>query len=455
MPLALAEAATTSASQLVIAALVGIATIVLLITVAKTHAFLALLAGSFVMAIVAGTPLLDAFDSFTDGLGSTVGGVGVLIVFGSMIGTLLVRSGGADQIVDSIISHTPKARLAWAMALIAMIIGLPLFFEVGVVLLIPVVMLMAKRTGLSPILLGVPALAGLSTLHCFVPPHPGPLIAIDTLGANLGITLAFGIIIGIPVLILSGPVLGTFASRWVPIGPNLTIGADQEPVPEEERPSFATSIAIVAIPVVLMLVQAIFEIFAIEIPVVTTLVHFFGKPLMALLSAIIYGMFALGTRGGRGFRGANKLIGEAFAPIAGILLIVGAGGGFKQTLVDSGIATVLGEWLVAQPISPLLAGWLIAVFIRLATGSATVATITAAGLAAPLAEGLSSPELALMVLAVGAGSNFLSHVNDAGFWLIKEYFGMTVGQTFKTWSLITTLISVFGLVFVLLLSLVF
>lgn len=450
MPRALADATTTNPTQLVVAALVGIATIVILITAAKTHVFLALLAGSFVMALIAGTPLLDAFDSFTDGLGSTVGGVGVLIVFGSMIGTLLVRSGGADQIVDSSISRTPKAKLAWAMALIAMIISLPLFFEVGVVLLIPVVMLMAKRTGLSPILLGVPALAGLSTLHCFVPPHPGPLIAIDTLGANLGITLAFGI----PVIIISGPVLGTFASRWVPIAPKLNVAADQEPVPEEERPSFATSIAIVVIPVVLMLLQAIFEIFTIEIPVVTTLVHFFGKPLMALLTAVVYGMFALGSRGGRGFRGANALIGDSFAPIAGILLIVGAGGGFKQTLVDSGIATVLGEWLAAQPISPLIAAWLIAVFIRLATGSATVATITAAGLAAPLAEGLSSPELALMVLAVGAGSNFLSHVNDAGFWLIKEYFGMTIGQTFKTWSLITTLISVFGLVFTLLLSLV-
>lgn len=450
MPRALADATTTNPTQLVVAALVGIATIVILITAAKTHAFLALLAGSFVMALIAGTPLLDAFDSFTDGLGSTVGGVGVLIVFGSMIGTLLVRSGGADQIVDSIISRTPKAKLAWAMALFAMIIGLPLFFEVGVVLLIPVVMLMAKRTGLSPILLGVTALAGLSTLHCFVPPHPGPLIAIDTLGANLGITLAFGI----PVIIISGPVLGTFASRWVPIAPKLNVAADQAPVPEEERPSFATSIAIVAIPVVLILLQAIFEIFTIEIPVVTTLVHFFGKPLMALLTAVVYGMFALGSRGGRGFRGANALIGDSFAPIAGILLIVGAGGGFKQTLVDSGIATVLGEWLAAQPISPLIAAWLIAVFIRLATGSATVATITAAGLAAPLAEGLSSPELALMVLAVGAGSNFLSHVNDAGFWLIKEYFGMTIGQTFKTWSLITTLISVFGLVFALLLSLV-
>lgn len=450
MPRALADATTTNPTQLVVAALVGIATIVILITAAKTHAFLALLAGSFVIALIAGTPLLDAFDSFTNGLGSTVGGVGVLIVFGSMIGTLLVRSGGADQIVDSSISRTPKAKLAWAMALIAMIISLPLFFEVGVVLLIPVVMLMAKRTGLSPILLGVPALAGLSTLHCFVPPHPGPLIAIDTLGANLGITLAFGI----PVIIISGPVLGTFASRWVPIAPKLNVAADQEPVPEEERPSFATSIAIVAIPVVLILLQAIFEIFTIEIPVVTTLVHFFGKPLMALLTAVVYGMFALGSRGGRGFRGANALIGDSFAPIAGILLIVGAGGGFKQTLVDSGIATVLGEWLAAQPISPLIAAWLIAVFIRLATGSATVATITAAGLAAPLAEGLSSPELALMVLAFGAGSNLLSHVNDAGFWLIKEYFGMTIGQTFKTWSLITTLISVFGLVFVLLLSLV-
>ncbi|VDG76080.1 GntP family gluconate:proton (H+) symporter [Actinobaculum suis] len=451
LPLTAAAGAASSASptQLIVAALVGVALIILLITALKVHPFLALLFGSFVMALIAGTPLLDAFSSFTTGLGSTVGGVGVLIVLGSMIGELLIRSGGADQIVETIIGATGTKRLPWAMALIAFIIGIPLFFEVGVVLMVPVIMLVARRTKQPLMLLAMPALAGLVCLHCFVPPHPGPLIAIDTLGANIGLTLGIGLIIAIPTVIIAGPLLARPMAKLVPT--HVTdehLEGHQSEVAHSERPSFFASVLIVLIPVVLMLLHSIFEIVGWE----SDLVAFLGKPLVALLVAVLYGIIVLGLGRGKSLSEVSDIIGGSFAPIASVLLIVGAGGGFKETLVDSGIADVIGGWLSGLPISPLLAAWLVAAFIRVATGSATVATITAAGIVAPLAAGMVPVELALMALAIGAGSTFLSHVNDAGFWLVKEYFHLSVGQTFKTWSVQTCLVSVLGIVWILLIN---
>lgn len=452
-----ADAALTSAGpmQLVVAALVGIATIVVLIVWGKLHPFLSLMIGSAVLALAAGIALTDTFTAFTKGVGSTVGGTGVLIALGAIIGTLLVKSGGADAIVEGFLDRTTPAKLPWVMAALAFVIGIPLFFEVGVVLLIPVVMLAARRARQPVILLGIPALAGLSALHGLVPPHPGPLIAIDALGANLGLTLGLGLIVAVPCVVLAGPVAGRFMARWVPISaPDTFTGG--EPVPEEDRPGVVTSLSVVLLPVVLMLARTLVETVWPdgEGNAAHSLMMFLGTPLVALLLTSLYGMWVLGLRAGRGLKEVSDLVGASFAGIAGILLIVGAGGGFKETLVESGVADVIGDWLSGASISPLLAAWLVAVFIRLATGSATVATITAAGIMAPIAAGLDPATTALMVLAIGAGSVFFSHVNDAGFWLVKEYFGMTVPQTLKTWSLMETILSVVGLITVLLLGLV-
>jgi GntP family gluconate:H+ symporter len=439
---------------LILAALGGIATIVVLIVWLKVHPFLALMAGSGVMAVAAGVPYADLFKSFTTGLGSTLSGVGLLIILGSIIGTLLVASGGADVIVDTILSKTPLQRLPWAMALIAFVVGIPLFFEVGVVILIPVVMFAARRAKLPVILLGIPALAGLSALHGLVPPHPGPLIAIDALKANLGLTLGLGLLVAIPCVIISGPVLGRIMAKWVPIEARADVLGSGGPAEGAKRPGFGAALSVVLLPVVLMLARTVFEMAAADKTPVGGAVVFVGTPLIALSITTVVAMFALGFNLSRTRDEVSKLVGSSFGPIAGILLIVGAGGGFKQTLVDSGIADVIAKGLVDAALPPLLAGWLVAVLIRLATGSATVATITASGIMAPLAAGLSPTHTALMVLAIGAGSVFLSHVNDAGFWMVKEYFGMSVGQTFKTWSLMETVLSVTGLAGVMLLSLV-
>lgn len=442
-------------AQLGIAVLAGIAVIVLLITKFKLHAFLSLTLGTLVLGAVAGAPLDKAIASFTLGLGTTVAGVGVLIALGAILGKMLADSGGADQIVDTILEKAGGRSMPWAMVLIASVIGLPLFFEVGVVLLIPVVLMVAKRGNYSLMRIGIPALAGLSVMHGLVPPHPGPLVAIDAVGANLGVTLALGVLVAIPTVIIAGPLFSRYAARWV------DVPAPDRMIPQraseelEKRPAFGPTLATILLPVVLMLSKALVDI-VIDDPENLTQRVFdvVGSPMIALLAAVLVGIFTLLRPAGFGKDRLSPLVEKGLAPIAGILLIVGAGGGFKQTLIDSGVGQMVLDISKDWSIPALLLAWLIAVAIRLATGSATVATISAAGLVAPLAEGMSTGETALLVLAIGAGSLFFSHVNDAGFWLVKEYFGLDVGQTIKTWSVMETIISVVAGGLVLLLSLV-
>ncbi|MEU1227198.1 gluconate:H+ symporter [Streptomyces sp. NPDC005828] len=442
-------------AQLGIAVLAGIAVIVLLITKFKLHAFLALTIGSLALGAFAGAPLADTIKSFSTGLGNTVAGVGVLIALGAILGKLLADSGGADQIVDTILAKTGKKAMPWAMVLIASVIGLPLFFEVGIVLLIPVVLMVAKRGNYSLMRIGIPALAGLSVMHGLIPPHPGPLVAIDAVGANLGVTLALGLVVAVPTVIIAGPVFSKYAARWVDIQAPEKMIPTRPSADLEKRPGFGVTVATILLPVVLMLVKALVDI-VVDDPEngVQKVTDVIGSPLIALLAAVIVAMFTMGRAAGFTKEQLSSTVDKSLAPIAGILLIVGAGGGFKQTLIDIGVGQMILDFSKSWSIPALLLAWLIAVAIRLATGSATVATISAAGLVAPLAEGMSTGEVSLLVLAIGAGSLFFSHVNDAGFWLVKEYFGMNVGQTVKTWSVMETIISVVGIVFVLLLSLV-
>ncbi|MFF3606235.1 gluconate:H+ symporter [Streptomyces sp. NPDC002463] len=442
-------------AQLGIAVLAGIAVIVLLITKFKLHAFLALTIGSLALGAFAGAPLADTIKSFSTGLGNTVAGVGVLIALGAILGKLLADSGGADQIVDTILAKTGKKAMPWAMVLIASVIGLPLFFEVGIVLLIPVVLMVAKRGNYSLMRIGIPALAGLSVMHGLIPPHPGPLVAIDAVGANLGVTLALGLVVAIPTVIIAGPVFSRYAARWVDIQAPEKMVPARPSADLEKRPGFGVTVATILLPVVLMLVKALVDI-VVDDPEngVQKVTDVIGSPLIALLAAVIVAMFTMGRAAGFTKEQLSSTVDRSLAPIAGILLIVGAGGGFKQTLIDIGVGQMILDFSKSWSIPALLLAWLIAVAIRLATGSATVATISAAGLVAPLAEGMSTGEVSLLVLAIGAGSLFFSHVNDAGFWLVKEYFGMNVGQTVKTWSVMETIISVVGIVLVLLLSLV-
>ena len=467
--------------QLILAALAGIALIVVLITIAKLHPFLALIFGAITVGIVAGENVGDVLDSFADGFGTTAAGVGVLIALGAMFAKLLADSGGADEIVDSIVGHASPRALPWAMALVGAIIGLPMFFEIGLVLLMPVIYLVAKRSQLSLITVGIPALAGLSAMHGLVPPHPGPLTAIDLLGADLGITLALGVAVAIPTVIVAGPLFGKLAGRWVVLdvpdrfeaddfasngGGSVTTaaaGAEADGATttqtatrtERQRPSFGITLFSVLLPVGLMMGKALVDIFIDDKGnLFRQTFDILGRPIVALLIAVVVGIFTLGRGAAMTRDQIVKCLETSLPPVAGIILIVAAGGGFKQVLVDTGIGTMLADWAKGTGISVILLAWVLAVLIRLATGSATVATITASSLMLGLVEGMSTGEVSLVVLAVGAGSLFFSHVNDAGFWLVKEYFGMSVGQTIKSWSIMETVLSVTGLVLVLLLGIV-
>jgi GntP family gluconate:H+ symporter len=440
--------------QLVLAALLAIALIVVLITLAKVHPFLALILGGLTVGVVAGQNINDVITSFSTGFGTTAAGVGALIALGAMFAKLLADSGGADQIVDTIVGRASERGLPWAMAGVGAIIGLPMFFEIGLVLLMPVIYLVARRSQQSVITIGVPTLAGLSAMHGLVPPHPGPLVAISTLHADLGTTLMFGVLVAIPTVILAGPLFGRIAGRWVDVSPPaLFEGREDEST--ANRPAFGITLATVLLPVALMMAKAIVDIIVDDPDKKAQQVFdVIGNPFIALLVAVFVAMFTFGRASGMDRAGITKSIESSLPPIAGILLIVAAGGGFKQVLVDTGVGTLLADWAKGANISVLLLAWVIAVLIRLATGSATVATITASALMLGLVEGLGTGETSLVVLAIGSGSLFFSHVNDAGFWLVKEYFGLSVGQTIKSWSLMETVLSVSGLVFVLLLGIV-
>lgn len=449
---------TAGDTWLVVAALAGIATIVVLITSFKVHAFLAIIIGSGVVGLASGLRAPDVIKQFETGFGGTLGSVGILIGLGTMLGRLLADCGGADRIVTTILGWAGERRLPWAMTLIAMIIGLPLFFEVGVVLLIPVILLMTRRSGSSVVRVGVPALAGLSVMHGLVPPHPGPLIAVDALKADLGQTMALGLLVAIPTVIVAGPVFGAWIGARVRPEPPAELAAQfaRERTDALERaPSFAVTLGTVVLPVVLMLGKALADVLLDPRAGVRAAVDFVGAPLMALLLSVIVAMFSFGYLRGFSRKKVSDLMGSSLAPIAGMVLIIGAGGGFKQMLIAGGVGDTIGKAAAGSSISPLLLGWLIAVGIRVATGSATVATVTASGLMASIAARSPGLNLSLLALAIGSGSLFFSHVNDAGFWLVKEYFGMTVGQTIKTWSTMETILSVVGIALVLVCSLVF
>src|SRR5574340_505153 len=370
-------------ARLLIAAIGGIAAIIALITWWKSHPFLALAIGAIGVGIGAGLGASASVESFGKGFGSTMGGVGILIGFGAMFGKLLADSGGADRVVDTLVGRANGRGLPWMMALVGAVIGLPMFFEVGLVLLIPVVILVARRSGRSLISIAIPTLAGLSAMHGLVPPHPGPLVAVEALHANLGLTLALGVLVAVPTVIVSGPLFANRAARWVNVpAPALfgnpvpqrvevpvpalsvdTADAD-ESVDSRRRPSFGAALSTILLPVILMLGRAIVAVVAPQsTSPVKTVLDFLGIPMVALGLAVIVGMIVLGRGGGMDRDAIKTSLESSLPPIAGILLIVGAGGGFKQVLVDTGIGDVIARAIEGSSLPVLLLAWLVAVVI--------------------------------------------------------------------------------------------
>ncbi|MGW6376109.1 GntT/GntP/DsdX family permease [Rhodococcus sp. NPDC055112] len=452
------EAWTRHDTMLITYSVLSIALLVFLISKFKLHPMLGLTIVSLTLGLVAGLGSSQTVKSFLHGAGATFGDVGLLIGFGAILGVLLSESGGANRIVSTLVGPSGTRMLPWTMTLVAIVIGIPLFFEVGLVMMMPVIFAVWRKSGGSILRTGVPVLAGLSVLHALVPPHPGPLAAVASLNADLGQTLLYGLIVAVPTAIIAGPVYGNFIARRISPTPPPEFIPDLDKTDAEIKagPSFAATLGTLLLPLILMLSKTIVELTGLGsgTTAVTGFTNFVGTPTVAMLIAVLVAMVTFGRHLSFAKDGFSDLINRALAPIAGIVMIIAAGGGFKDILLDSGVGDAIAKSASAWDISPLILAWLIAVAIRCATGSATVATVTAAGIMVPIAAQADDVNLALVALAVGSGSLLVSHLNNSGFWMVKEYFGMTVGQTLKSWSVVETIASLVSITCILGLSLV-
>jgi GntP family gluconate:H+ symporter len=440
-------------ARLVLAAIAGIALAIALIVRGRLHPFVALLCGAFLIGPLGGLSSLDTANAVEKGAGDILGGVGLVVALGMALGTMLQVSDGAAGLARVMIGSADSRRAPWMSLLVALVIGLPLFFETGLVLLLPIIasagttLSEPARRDARRLELMLAALSGLSVVHALVPPHPGPLVAIGALGANLGRTLAYGLVVAVPTAIIAGPVFATVAARRVSLAspPPLAAVFKGRPVPVWR------ALIVVLLPVMLIVAGQVDALLPRDLAARLAWLSIASNPVLALLIACLAALPLLfGRRMGE--RALQEAIWtETVQPVGAILLAIGAGGALKQVLVSTGFSQLLARGATSGSLSPLLLGWLIAVAIRLATGSATVATITAAGIMpSAIAASGASPEWT--VLAIGAGSLFFSHVNDPGFWLVKSYLGTDTPTTFRTWSVMETIVSVVGLLCVLSLS---
>jgi GntP family gluconate:H+ symporter len=420
----------------------------------RLNPFLSLFLASLAIAMAAGMPMSGVIRSFETGVGGTLGHIAVVVALGTMLGKMMAESGGATAIANTLIRWFGEKRLPWAMMLIGFVIGLPVFFEVGFVLLIPIAFTVARRTKTPLILVCLPLVAGLSVVHGLVPPHPAALLATTIYKADVGRTILYGLLVGLPTAVISGPLYARFISRYVHVADNNPMAAEFADHGEEKRkPGFALTLFTILLPVGLMLVGSWADAFTIAGSMVNQIVHLVGNDDMALLIGVLLSFFTLGRLSGFTRETILGFSNECLAPTATITLLVGAGGGFGRILQDSGVSHALVALAMQTHVPILLLAWLLAAVMRLSTGSATVAMTTAAGIVAPIALHAGNVHPELLAIATGAGSLIFSHVNDGGFWLVKEYLNMSVAETMKTWSVCETIISVTALVLVLGLSL--
>jgi len=434
-------------------ALLAVLALILLIARFKVHPFVALVVVSLGLGAAAGMSPGSLVKAFQDGVGVTLGNIAVVVGLGTMLGKMMAESGGAARIAVTLIAFFGERRVHWALMLVGFIVGIPVFFQVGFVLLIPLVFTIARRTGTSLVKVGVPLVAGLSVVHGMVPPHPAAMLAVTAYRADLGRTIFYAILVGLPTAALAGPIFAT----WV--APRITLSATNPMAVQLEGnaattaalPGFGLSLFTVLVPVILIVSASAADIALAPGSLGRTVLDFIGNPIVALLLTLLFSFWSLGIARGLSGSAMLSMVNECLAPTAAILLVIGAGGGFNGVLTASGVGKAIADLAIGAQVSPLVLAWVVATLVRVATGSATVSMTTAAGIVAPIAGAThASPEL--MVLATGAGALMLSHVNDAGFWLIKEYFNMTVQQTLATWTALETIIGVTGLLLTLALS---
>ena len=440
-------------SLLLTYAAIAIIALIVLIARYRLNPFITLTLVSLGLALVAGMPAGEVVAAYEHGVGRTLGHIALIVALGTMLGKMMAESGGAERIARTLIARFGTRNVHWAMMLVAFCIGLPIFFEVGFVLLIPIVLNVARRTGVPLLLVGLPMVAGLSVVHGLVPPHPAAMLAVTAYEADVGRTVFYALLVGLPTAALAGPLFAKVVAPRVQLPAHNPMEAallneGHGRIPDEQLPGFGITIATLMLPVALMLLGGWADQIATLGSPLNHGLRFLGHSVVALLLATLLSFVTLGLMRGFDREQILKFSQECLAPTAAITLLVGAGGGLNGILVHTGVASQIIDLSRQFDLSPLLMGWTMAALMRIATGSATVAMTTASGIVAPIAAALGYPHPELLVLATGAGSVVLSHVNDGGFWLVKEYFNMSVAQTFKTWTVLETLISVTALALV-------
>lgn len=442
-----------SGSTLIMVALAGIFLLLFLVIRTKLHAFVALLLVSLLVGIAAGMPLNEVITSIQNGMGGTLGFVAVVVGLGAMFGKMLEVSGGAERLAATMISKFGEDKAQWALGVTGFIVAIPVFFDVGFIILVPIVYGLARKTGKSLLHYGIPLLAGLAVTHSFIPPTPGPIAVAELVGAELGWVILFGVIAGIPAMILAGPVFGRFIGKKIHVEIPDYMELEQKEY-DKDLPSFGMITSLILIPLVLILLNTLSGVLLEEGNMLREILTFLGHPFVALTIATLLTFYLLGTKRGYSRQEVQDIATKALEPAGIIILVTGAGGVFKQVLIDSGVGEVLGDMMGDSALPPIVLAFLIATAVRVAQGSATVAMVTAAGLITPLLEmvGMTGPALGLIVIAIASGATVLSHVNDSGFWLVNRYFGMDVKDTLKSWTVMETIIGLTGFVVVLIIS---
>jgi len=442
--------AMLSSNGLLFLALGTIVGLIVLIARFKCNAFIALMLASIMVGVGSGKMSLPAIaTSFQEGVGKTLGFLAMIIGLGTILGKLLAESGAAEVISNRMVRLLGIKRLDYAIMLVAFLVGISVFFGVGIVLLGPIAFMLARQTKTPILYLALPLAAGLSTAHGLIPPHPGPMVAIAKIGADTGKTILWSLAIGLPTALITGPFLARWVAPRVPVALG-GLGAEASVKAAAPRPpGFALSLFTMLLPVILMLLGTAADVTLAPEDPIRQIADFIGAPVIAMLIAVLVSFWSFGTHCGLTGAQILKFTEQCVGPAASIFLVVGAGGGFSKVLQDSGVGDAIAGLAKQIPVTPILLGWIIAGLLRIAVGSATVAITMAAGLMLPILQARPDTNRELLVLAMGAGSLIFSHVNDSGFWFVKEYFGMTIAETLKTWTVVETGIAVVAITIIL------
>lgn len=447
---------------LIFMVLSAVALLLFMVLKLKISAFISLLITAIYVGILAGMPLKQVTQSIQDGMAGTLGFVATVVGLGAIFGQMLESSGGAESLAHYLVKKFGKDRASWAMVVTGFIIAIPVFFDVGFIILVPIIYALSRDTKKSLLYYGIPLLAGLAATHSFIPPTPGPVAVADIINVQLGWVILLGLIIGFPTAIIAGPVWGKYISKKIHLTPpeEFMIQTEKE-YDDNNLPSFRLIALIIAVPLFLILVNTFTGLAVsknvVEQNIYTDILEFLGHPFSALIIATLVAIYFLCIKRGMGKEKVLELSTKALGPAGIIILITGAGGVLKQVLVDSGIGKIMAESMASSALPPILLAWILAAIVRVTQGSATVAMITAAGIIAPVMSefGLNDPQRALVVLSIASGATLLSHVNDSGFWLVGKYFGMNEKQTLQSWTVMESIIAVCGLAFTMLASLFF